>query len=366
VASGSHPDQHPRRHDVGELASIDIGPLLDGSDVPGVAARIDAACRSLGFFRVTGHGIAPDLLPRLDRLAREFFDLPDAAKQPYAMAHAGSAWRGWFPVRGELTSGIADRKEGVYVGLEHPADHPRVRDGTPLHGANLFPPGELGPAILAWLDALRPVADALMRAVAVGLGLPAGWFEQHLTADPTVLFRIFHYPALPDNEVADEWGVGEHTDYGLLTLLAQDALGGLQVRTPSGEWLEVPAEPEVLVCNIGDMLDKLTEGRYRSTPHRVRNVSGRGRLSFPYFFDPSWDAQVMPLPLDGSPPADDADRRWDGASVHAWTGRYGDYQAAKVAKVFPDLFKRVNVATPDRPVATAARALGAVRREGGG
>ena len=110
------------------------------------------------------------------------------------------------------------------------------------------------------------------------------------------------------------------------------------MRTPDGRWLGVPAEPGVLVCNIGDMLDKLTEGRYRSTPHRVRNTSGTGRLSFPYFFDPSWDATVVPLPLDGSPPADDSERRWDGASVHAWTGTYGDYLTAKVAKVFPDLF----------------------------
>ncbi len=337
MTSGSHPE--PDHGD--ELALIDIAPLLDGSDVDGVARQIDTACRSLGFFRVTGHGIAPHLLADLDRLARDFFALPDDEKEPVAMVHAGAAWRGWFPVRGELTSGVPDRKEGLYVGLEHAADHPRVLAGTPLHGANRFPPGGLGPAVLAWLDALRPIADALMRAIAVGLGLPPTWFEDHLTADPTVLFRIFHYPSLPDNEVADEWGVGEHTDYGLLTLLAQDDLGGLEVRTPAGAWIRVPAEPGVLVCNIGDMLDMLTEGRYRSTPHRVRNVSGQGRLSFPFFFDPSWDAEVAPLPLDDSPPVDDADRRWDGASIHAWTGRYGDYLSAKVAKVFPDLFTRI-------------------------
>jgi len=329
VTRGSHLD---------ELALIDVAPLLDGSDVARVAAAIDDACRSLGFFRVTGHGVDGDRLERMNRLARDFFEFDDAAKQPYAMTNAGPAWRGWFPVRGELTSGLPDRKEGLYVGLEHADDHPRVREGTPLHGNNLFPPGGLGPAVLDWLAALRPLADALMRGIAVGLGLPAEWFEQHLTGDPTVLFRIFHYPALLDNADADEWGVGEHTDYGLLTLLAQDEHGGLQVRTPEGAWLDVPAEPGVLVCNIGDMLDRLTEGRYRSTPHRVRNLTGASRLSFPYFFDPSWDAEVTPLPLDGTPPADDADRRWDGTSVHAWTGRYGDYLTAKVARVFPELF----------------------------
>jgi isopenicillin N synthase-like dioxygenase len=320
------------------LALIDIAALLDGSDPDGVARQIDAACRSLGFFRITGHGIPTELHERMGGLARQFFEQPDERKRRCAMVNAGTAWRGWFPVGGELTSGIPDRKEGLYVGTEHAADHPRVVAGTPLHGANLFPPGELGPTVLDWLEALRPVADAVMRAIAIGLGLPPRWFEQHLTGDPTVLFRVFHYPP---SERDEGWGVGEHTDYGLLTLLAQDACGGLQVRTPGGAWLDVPAEPDVLVCNIGDMLDRLTEGRYRSTPHRVRNVSGRSRLSFPYFFDPSWDAEVTPLPLAGSRPADDADRRWDGASVHAWTGRYGDYLTAKVAKVFPDLFRAI-------------------------
>jgi isopenicillin N synthase-like dioxygenase len=205
----------------------------------------------------------------------------------------------------------------------------------------LFPPDDLGPAITAWLDEAIPVAAALMRGIALGLGLAPDWFERHITADPTVLFRIFHYPALDDNADAPEWGVGEHTDYGLLTLLAQDASGGLQVRTPDGRWLDVPAEPNVIVCNIGDMLDKLTEGRYRSTPHRVRNVSGHGRLSFPLFYDPSWDATVTALPLDDSPPTDDAARRWDGNSVRAWMGTYGEYLSEKVAKVFPDLFADV-------------------------
>jgi isopenicillin N synthase-like dioxygenase len=176
-----------------------------------------------------------------------------------------------------------------------------------------------------------------MRGIAIGLGLSPTWFEEHVTTEPTVLFRIFHYPSGDDSD----WGVAEHTDYGLLTLLAQDDRGGLQVQSADG-WIDVPAEPDVLVCNIGDMLDRLTEGRYRSTPHRVRNLSGQSRLSFPFFFDPSWDAEVVPLPLDGSPPSDDAERRWDGTSVRVWDGTYGDYLTAKVAKVFPDLFARLD------------------------
>lgn len=326
---------------------IDIGSLLTtGADPSGVVERIDRACRELGFFRVTGHGIDPDLLPRLDGAARAFFQLPDADKELVEMSRAGAAWRGWFPLRGEVTSGRPDRKEGLYLGVDHAENHARVVSGTPLHGRNLFPNEELRQAVDAWLSALRPVADGVLCGVALALGLEADWFERHVTDDPTILFRIFHYPALPDNDRADQWGVGEHTDYGLLTLLAQDHAGGLEVRTPDGRWIDVPAEPDVLVCNLGDMLDRLTEGRYRSTPHRVRNTSGRSRLSFPYFFDPSWDAEVTPLPLDGVPPADDVARRWDGESLHAWSGRYGDYLTAKVAKVFPDLFAKTTQATP--------------------
>jgi isopenicillin N synthase-like dioxygenase len=342
-----HPGSHPRPELIDELALIDVAPLRSpGADTDDVAARIDRACRELGFFRVTGHGVDPSLLGRLDRASRAFFARPDEEKEPYAMARAGSAWRGWFPLRGEITSGRPDRKEGLYVGVDHPDDHPLVRAGTPLHGRNLLPDGELREAVDAWLGALRPLADAIMRGVALGLGLPADWFERHVSGDPTVLFRIFQYPALDDNDVTDEWGVGEHTDYGLLTLLAQDDAGGLEVQTPDGRWLDVPAEPGVFVCNLGDMLDRLTEGRYRSTPHRVRNTSGRTRLSFPYFFDPSWHAQVTPLPLDGAAPATDPGRRWDGQNLQAWSGRYGDYLTAKVAKVFPDLFASV-AGTPD-------------------
>ncbi len=318
-----------------QLPIIDIAPLLSGIDEMQVAHQLDAACRDVGFFLITGHGIDPDQLAEMDQLAREFFNLPEVTKSRISMTAGGPAWRGWFPVGDELTSGRPDRKEGLYVGTELAADDPRVLDATPLHGANQFPqdPEALGPAILAWTAALTPLAHALMRGIALGLGLPGDWFVRNLTHDPTILFRIFHYPPGDDSD----WGVAEHTDYGLLTLLAQDDSGGLQVHT-TGEWIDVPADPGVIVCNIGDMLDRLTEGRYRSTPHRVRNLSGKSRLSFPFFFDPSWDAEVRPLPLEHSPPATDVRRRWDGADLQLWDGAYGGYLSAKVAKVFPDLF----------------------------
>ena len=149
------------------------------------------------------------------------------------------------------------------------------------------------PPCSSYIGALTDLGQAVLRGVALSLGLDADYFAAGYTASPTVLFRVFRYPAPPPGE--EGWGAGEHTDYGLLTLLAQDANGGLQVRTPSG-WIDAPPIEGTFVANIGDMLDRLTGGWYRSTPHRVRNVSGRDRFSFPFFFDPGFSAEIPPLP----------------------------------------------------------------------
>jgi len=327
------------------LPLIDVAPLAgDGTAGAraGVAEQIQAACRQHGFFYVTGHGVPAGLLAGLAEASAEFFALPEADKMEIAMARGGRAWRGYFPVGGELTSGRPDQKEGLYFGSELPPGDPRVAAGLPLHGPNLFPVQvpRLKPLVLEYLDAAARAGQAVLSGIALSLGLDAAYFADGYTADPTLLFRIFHYPAVPPGD--DRWGVGEHTDYGLLTLLAQDDSGGLEVATPEG-WADAPPLPGTLVCNIGDMLDKLTGGWYRSTPHRVRNTSGHGRLSFPFFLDPGFGDEVPPLPAraaaDG---AGDAGRpRWDGQDLRAFTGSYGDYLLGKVAKVFPQLRQEV-------------------------
>jgi isopenicillin N synthase-like dioxygenase len=326
---------------------IDMAPLQGSeADRDAVAAAIDVACRDTGFFYVVGHDVPADLVQRVDGLAREFFARPDDEKSAIAMPHGGRAWRGWFPLGGELTSGVPDRKEGIYFGEELGADDPRVRARLALHGPNLFPaqPAGLRDAVLAYIDAVTEVGHRLVRGVSRALGLDDDWFDRYLTAAPTILFRIFRYPTLPA-DAGSSWSVGEHTDYGLLTILAQDAHGGLEVRGPDG-WVAAPPVPGAFVVNLGDMLERMTAGRYRSTPHRVRNTGDADRLSMPLFLDPAWDADVRPIP--GAAGREDADQdlahdtdRWDGASVHEWSGTYGDYLFAKVAKVFPALFDEV-------------------------
>lgn len=328
--------------DISALVARESGSADTG--VEAVARAIRQACEAHGFFYITGHGVSPELIQRLDQLSREFFHLDEATKMQWRMALGGRAWRGYFPLGGELTSGRPDWKEGLYLGTELPDDHPLVKAGTPIHGRNLFPAIEgMRETILAYLDAVTRLGHTLMAGIALSLGLPAGYFAERYTADPLILFRIFNYPSQDVPADLDvQWGVGEHTDYGLLTILLQDHIGGLQVKTREG-WIAAPPLAGSFICNIGDMLDRMTGGLYRSTPHRVsRNTSGFDRLSFPVFFDPNFFARVQPIA--GLPKVDDQDdsaARWDRANVHAFNGTYGDYLLDKVSKVFPQLRSEV-------------------------
>jgi isopenicillin N synthase-like dioxygenase len=335
--------------EVKSLPIIDISPLIEGAKADAsakrnVAEQIGSACRALGFFYVVGHGVSEPLQQQLEKLSHEFFARPLEEKLGIRMELGGPAWRGYFPVGAELTSGQPDLKEGLYFGSELPAEHPRVRARTPLHGPNLFPerPTALREVVLSYLEAMERLGHVLMSGIALSLGLEERFFEARYLRQPTVLFRIFNYP--PDEGAKDgreRWGVGEHTDYGVLTLLKQDDAGGLQVKSQS-KWIEAPPVPNSFVCNLGDMLERMTAGLYRSTPHRVRNLSGRQRLSFPYFFDPDFDAEIRPVvAASGEIIRDDSNERWDQSSVHAFQGTYGQYLLSKVAKVFPQLVDAV-------------------------
>jgi isopenicillin N synthase-like dioxygenase len=327
---------------------IDVEPLVNHSLARHeVAAQIGDACRQCGFFYVVGHGVSEGLCTKLESLSRQFFAQSEPQKMQIAMSKGGRAWRGYFPVGNELTSGKPDQKEGVYFGSELPEDHPDVLVGKPLHGGNLFPdvPG-FRETVLDYINSLTQLGHALMRGFALGLSLDENYFHDRYTADPLILFRIFNYPHQatrpPDTSHSETlWGVGEHTDYGLLTILRQDDAGGLQVKSQS-RWIDAPPIAGSFICNLGDMLDRLTRGIYRSTPHRVINTSPRNRLSFPFFFDPNFDAEIKPIEeLESQTAADDSQTRWDKVNVHAFSGTYGDYLLAKVSKVFPELRNKV-------------------------
>jgi isopenicillin N synthase-like dioxygenase len=326
-----------RPNDTGlNIPIIDIRALLHATDDRReVAAQIGQACRECGFFYVVGHGVDEQLQQQLEAVSRAFFAQDEETKLDIRMSRGGRAWRGYFPVGGELTSGQPDLKEGLYFGAELGSAHPLVQSGTPLHGPNLFPTNipRFRETVLDYLAAMTRLGHSLMAGIALSLGLDAPYFADRYTADPLVLFRIFNYP--PAASVPDAaWGVGEHTDYGLLTILKQDMSGGLQVKIKSG-WADAPPIPNSFVCNIGDMLDRMTGGLYLSTPHRARNLTAHNRLAFPFFFDPNFNAEVRPI--QGGVVNDNKNERWDRASVHDFHGTYGDYLLSKIVKVFPEL-----------------------------
>jgi isopenicillin N synthase-like dioxygenase len=316
------------------LPIIDFAPFESGGAFRDhVAAQIDWAASEFGFFYIVGHRVDLSAIERLLSLSRTFFLQEPQAKAQLHMSRGGRAWRGYFPVGGELTSGQPDLKEGLYFGEELAEADERVRAGVPLHGANLFPdlPG-FRDAVLDYMTELTGLGHHLMSAIARGLHLGDHYFFDHFTGHPTRLFRIFNYP--PRGATSSP-GVGEHTDYGLLTLLYQDEVGGLQVRHEN-TWVDVPYVPGSFVVNIGDMLERLTAGRYVSALHRVYNTSERSRISMPFFFDPDFDAALQPIPGVETTRGGEIER-WDGRDVHQVSGTYGDYLLSKVAKVFPDL-----------------------------
>ncbi len=321
------------------LPVVDVSPLRERADRAGrarAAAAIGSACRELGFFYAVGQGIEAELAQRLRAAAARFFALPEESKRAIAMERGGRAWRGWFPLGGELTSGEPDLKEGLYFGAElDPGD---ARSGTALQGPNPFPAEvpELRQAVLDYMAAAEAAGQAVLEGLALALDLDADYFRAQYTSEPTTLFRVFRYPPVPRG--TSSWGVGEHCDYGLLTLLDQSDIGGLQVRSTSG-WIDVPPIDGALVCNLGDMLDRLTAGELRSTPHRVRNASDRDRLALAFFLDPSLEAEIVPLP--GRRASVSRGPRWDGADPSEFRGTYGEYLLGKVAKVFPALARDV-------------------------
>ena len=176
------------------LPVIDVSPLLGPGSAAAravVAGRIQAACRERGFFYVAGHDVPGDLLDQLASASTEFFALPVEDKLEISMDHGGRAWRGFFPVGAELTSGRPDLKEGLYFGAELPDDDPRVLAGLPLHGRNLFPRQvpRLGPLVLAYLDALTRLGQAALTGVALSLDLDPGYFAAGYTTGTTCSAR---------------------------------------------------------------------------------------------------------------------------------------------------------------------------------
>ena len=283
---------------------IDVAPLLAGeeSGARAVAQAIGHAAREVGFFYITGHGVPASLRHAVFNAAAELFTAPLTVRQAASFAGAGSN-RGYIRLGGEALDPDkpADVKEAFNIGLELAPDDPDLVAKKPFRHANLWPdlPG-FRDTMLACFDASWRLGRHLHRAFALDLGLPPDFFEDKLDK-PLATLRLLHYPPVNGPRAEGELGAGEHTDYGNVTLLATDSVGGLMVRDRSGRWLEAPVVPDAYVCNIGDCLMRWSNDVYVSTPHKVVSPRDRDRYSVAFFLDPNPEAEVACLPTCTGP-----------------------------------------------------------------
>jgi len=296
---------------------IDIGSALAGDDPASVAARIGEACEEIGFLVIAGHGVDEQLVGDARAAGLAFFGLPEVVKR--SSCPPDPTWfRGYEPVGvsafgrlegddpppdlcemfriGRFDDPVAARAAGYEPGLEH------------TFSPNIWPAEvpELRAALGAYYDAVEDLAFALLELFAVALDLDDGWFDDKVSRHISDL-ALNHYPATVEPPAPGQLRRGPHTDYGVLTVLHQDGVGGLQVWSDAHGWSDVPAVPGTFVVNIGDLLARWTNDRWVSTRHRVvvpeaASVDGSpsggstARLSMPFFFQPDYHAVIECLP----------------------------------------------------------------------
>ncbi|AXK82691.1 isopenicillin N synthase family oxygenase [Pseudolabrys taiwanensis] len=294
------------RVSVATLPIIDISGLSSANiaDRKAVGAALRAACLDKGFFYIKNHGVSEDLISDVFSEAAAFFALPSEQKDEVNKAKSPCN-RGYETLQGQTLEAGAppDLKEGYYVGPDHGPDDPRVLAGMFNHGANQWPPQRpnFKPVMQAYLNEMMVLSARMMEGIALSLDLPENYFDGY-NRDPMATVRLLHYPPQPAQARPNQKGAGAHTDFGGLTLLRQDDVGGLQVwdQTSDG-WIHAVPVPGTYVVNLGDMIARWTNDRYRSTVHRVVNMSGRERYSVPFFYTGNYAHTVECIPTCLSP-----------------------------------------------------------------
>ena len=285
---------------------IDLGPYLSG--VPGAleatAAQLRSALETIGFFIIMHHDVPQDLIARTFAAARRFHEQPLAAKMALRMNEHNNGYMamGKYAV---WTSDVnandkPDLNEAFFMKRERRSDDPLARSRRRFVGPNLWPDLLTGfrDTVLAYTAAVDALGRRLMPVCAVALEMPPDFFDAAF-AESQFSFRMSHYPPVQAEE--NQFGIAPHTDANVLTFLAQTDVPGLQVRLPSGDWLDVPYFPGSFAVNSGDMMYRWTNGRFKSTPHRALPPVGRHRYAIPFFMGPHIDTVITCLPTCQGP-----------------------------------------------------------------
>ncbi|MBT4490101.1 MAG: isopenicillin N synthase family oxygenase [Rhodospirillaceae bacterium] len=296
-----------------------------------VAEQVRAACLTSGFFYLANHGIDEDLSRAVFEANRRFHERPLADKQLIKLNHWHRGYQGFGTSKlvssaRFASAATANQLESFFLRHEVPSGDPDYLTGA-LKGPNQWPDDEAFRDVVSRYDvAVRDVAMKLLPVFGLAVGEDRDFFLPYFQRPSTAL-RLIHYPPAADDQPTGSYGIHPHTDYGFITILAQDKTGGLEIQRPGGGWMPAPVVPDTLIINIGDALARWTNDVFNSTPHRVISPTARtSRYSVAMFFDPDVEADIRCLKqfTDATHPA------------RHQPIRYGDYFQERLNSNYPD------------------------------
>ena len=279
---------------------IDIDPLFMSNDnsksLQKTVNEIRDACKNVGFFYIKNHQIPKDHLNALIPSVQEFFNLPLEEKMKIHISKS-DIFRGYTPLGKELTDEKYDWHECVDFGLDLEPSHPEVIEGKQLVGPNQWPENQhnFRKVLEKHWDLMIILGRIITEGLAISLGLSKKYFAPFMSKSHSYM-RISNYPPYEkkqEENIGD--GIGSHIDYGFLTILLQNNIGGLEIKNFNNEWIKAPIIPGTFLINIGHMIQRWTNDYYKATIHRVIPPKNKTRCSLPFFFEPNFDAIVVPL-----------------------------------------------------------------------
>jgi len=301
---------------------IDVADYLAGlpGAVEATARQLHDALTTVGFLVITGHDVPQPLIDQTFAEAKRLHELPMARKLALKLNEHNNGYMAMnrYAV---WTSDVnkndkPDLNEAFFIKRERAPDNPLFRSGRRFVGANVWPDETELPNFrqraLEYIDTMDLFARRMLPAVAVALDLPPDWFDEAFR-ESQFSFRLSHYPPVPAE--ANQFGIAPHSDSNFMTFLAQSDVPGLQVRMPTGDWADVPFIPGSFAVNSGDIMQRWTNGRFKSTPHRALPPVGRHRYAIPFFLGPQFDCVIECLPTCTGP---DNPPRWPPISYAAW------------------------------------------------
>lgn len=294
-----------------QVPIIDVSPLYSAcseGDLYSLAQKFNEVYTNIGFSYIVNHGISTHLFNTIFEQSRLFHHLPFEEK---IKLKQNEFFRGYMPIAGSRfalsTLGetiIPNQSAAFILGHEVSEAEADYKKGINLAGPNQWPSEVLLPdfknVLIHYRNNLTTLIRNLIRVFSLSLNQNYYAFDKFFV-NPTTFLRLQYYPQQPEVIPEQQYGIAPHTDWGALTLLAQDSVGGLQVKQCDDTWLDVEPLEGAFILNTGDMMRRISNDKYISTPHRVINVSGKERYSIPFFFEPDMHAYIAPIETDTKP-----------------------------------------------------------------